>query len=128
PLQSDSFDVVVVDNYVDSAHIGTLQRRIRAAEEEDLAGPVLPIHLRQRRRPITGVVGSDIGIGLLELRMLAGGDRHISHDVQTVPAAGGPAGDDGDDDLRHGADEALDLEDVQAPGTSRIDTLTGLPG
>src|SRR5699024_8280159 len=92
------------------------------------SGPLLPAHLRQIRRPVAGVVGSDIGIGLLELRMLAGGDRHISHDVQTVPAAGGPAGDDGDDDLRHGADEALDLEDVQAPGTSRIDTLTGLPG
>src|SRR5699024_10445452 len=56
------------------------------------------------------------------------GDGHIAYDVQTVPAAGGPAGDDGDDDLRHSADESLDLEDVQASGTSWVDALTGLPG
>src|SRR5690606_13079505 len=49
-------------------------------------------------------------------------------DVEAVSAAGGPTGDDGDDDLRHGADQALDFEDVEASGAGRVDALTGLTG
>src|SRR5690606_34638996 len=40
-------------------------------------------------------------------------DRQVAHHVQRVPATGSPAGHHGDDNLGHGADEALHLEDVE---------------
>ena len=43
--------------------------------------------------------------------------------MQAVPAAGRPAVDQTDDDLRHEPDQPLHLEDVQPPGARRIDRL-----
>ena len=46
--------------------------------------------------------------------------------MEAVPAAGRPAGHDADDDLRHEADEALHLEDVEAAGLGGIDGVGGV--
>src|SRR5690606_1406464 len=67
-----------------------------------------------------------IGVGLLEPAVLGTGDREVADDVQRVPAPGGPAGHDGDDDLGHEPDQTLHLEDVQAAGAGRI--LDGVDG
>ena len=50
----------------------------------------------------------------------------VRDDVQRVPAAGRPAVDQRDDDLRHRPDQPLHLEDVQAPGARRVDVVGGL--
>src|SRR4029079_13727750 len=88
---------------------------VRAPQEEDLAGELLPDHLREIRRAVAGVERAHVGVGLLELRVLAAGDRQVAHDVQAVSAARRPAVHPGDDDLGHRADESLHLEDVKTP-------------
>ena len=83
-------------------------------EEEDLAGALLPHHLREVGAAVAAVEAADVGIRLLERGVLARGEGEVADDVQAVAAAGRPAVDHRDDDLGHGADEALHLEDVQA--------------
>src|SRR5206468_5166257 len=63
---------------------------------------------------VAAVEGADVGIRLLEPAVLRRRDREVADDVQRVPAARRPTGHEGDDDLRHEADEPLHLEDVQA--------------
>ncbi len=46
--------------------------------------------------------------------------------MQAVATAGSPTGNHTDHDLGHHADQALDLEDVEAAGSARIDRLGGL--
>src|SRR5699024_5320129 len=70
----------------------------------------------------------DVRVGLLEACLLTGGDRQVAHDVERVPTAGSPAADRGDDHLGHGADEALDLQDVQPAGARRVDLLAAPRG
>src|SRR5690606_29152769 len=77
-------------------------------------------------RPVPAVERPDVGVGLLELPVLAAGDRQVGDHVQRVPAPGGPAVDDGDHHLGHGADEALHLQDVQAPGAGGVDVVGGV--
>ena len=60
--------------------------------------------------------------------MLDGSDRQVRDHVEGVTAAGSPSGDGRDDDLRHRADEALDLKDVQASGARGVDLLAALGG
>src|SRR5690606_30235323 len=62
-----------------------------------------------------------VGVGLLEAGVLAGGERQVARDVQAVPTTGGPAVDQGDDDLRHEPDQSLDLEDVESAGAGLVD-------
>ena len=86
------------------------------AEEEDLAGELLPGLARQVRAAVAAVEAADVGVGLLEPGVLAAGQRQVAHHVQAVPAAGGPAVDQADDRLRHEPDQPLHLEDVQPAG------------
>ena len=46
--------------------------------------------------------------------------------MQGVATTRCPAGDEGDNDLGHGADEALHLQDVQSSRASRVDAFGGL--
>jgi hypothetical protein len=85
---------------------------------EDLPRELLADRLGEVRRPVAAVEGADVGVGLLEAGMLAGGDRQVADDVERMSAAGRPTIDDRDDDLGHGADQALDLEDVQPSSVS----------
>ena len=89
-----------------------------------------PDHPGEVRRAVAAVERADVGVGLLEPRVLAAGDRQVADDVQRVAAAGRPAVDDGDDDLGHGADQPLHLEDVQpaarGPDPGRVDRVGGL--
>jgi hypothetical protein len=114
-LERDLLEVVVGDRRVDRAHLLGLVGAVGVAEEEDLAGALLPDHAREVGRAVAAVEARDVRVGLLEARVLLARERHVADDVQAVAAARGPAGHHGEDDLRHEADEALDLEDVQAP-------------
>src|SRR5690606_5386323 len=49
-----------------------------------------------------------------------------AHHVEAVAAADRPARDHRDHDLRHEADQPLDLEDVEAPEAGGIDPARGL--
>ena len=111
----------VVDHVVDRAPGERLLRRVLAGQEEDLAGPLLPHLPGQQRGAVPAVERADVGVGLHEPGVLAAGDAEVRDDVQRVPAAGRPAVDQRDDDLRHGPDQPLHLEDVQAPGARRVD-------
>ncbi len=75
---------------------------------------------------------SDVGVGLLEPGVLPAGDGQVAHHVQRVAAAGRPPGHHGDDDLGHGADEPLHLEDVQPaalrPDPRLVHRVGGLAG
>ena len=57
--------------------------------------------------------------------MLDGGQGQVAHDVEAVTAAGRPARHGGDDDLGHGADEALNLQDVETAGPGGIEAGLG---
>ena len=63
------------------------------AEEEDLAGELLADLAGEVRRPEAAVERADVGVGLLEPRVLGAGEGQVADDVQAVPAAGRPAGD-----------------------------------
>ena len=79
---------------VDRAHPVHVVGGVVAAEEEDLPGELLADHLREVGAAVAAVEAADVGVGLLEARVLAAGERQVADDVQAVPAAGGPAGDD----------------------------------
>ena len=93
------------------------------AEEEDLAGELLTDLTGEVGRAEAAVEAGDVGVGLLEPGVLAAGEREVAHDVQAVPAARRPSGHDADHDLRHEADQALHLEDVEATGAAGIDRV-----
>ena len=57
--------------------------------------------------------------------MLDGCQGQVAYDVEAVPAAGCPARHSGDDGLGHGADEALDLQDVEAAGPCGVEAGLG---
>jgi endonuclease/exonuclease/phosphatase family metal-dependent hydrolase len=73
----------------------------------DLAGEV--------GRAEAAVEAADVGVGLLERGVLGAGQGEVGDDVQAVPAAGRPPGDDADDHLGHEADQPLRLQHVQPP-------------
>jgi hypothetical protein len=75
----------MVDDFVDSAHRMHLLGGIGPAEEEDLPSELLAHLLGQIRAAITTVEAADVGIGLLEPRMLTAGQRQITCRVQAVP-------------------------------------------
>ena len=97
-------------------------------EEEDLARPLVTRLAGQQRRAVARIEGADVRVRLHEGRVLDGGDRQVRDHVEGVTAAGRPSGDGRDDDLRHRADEALDLQDVQATGARGVDLLAALRG
>ena len=101
---------------------------VALGEEEDLACPLIPGLAGQERRTVARVEGSDVRVRLHEGRVRDGGDRQVRDHVEGVTAASCPAGDGRDDDLRHRADEALDLKDVQASGARGVDLLAALGG
>jgi hypothetical protein len=76
----------VVDDGVDRTHGVHLFGGVRPAEEEDLAGELLPDLLG--RAAITAVEAADVGVGLLEPRVLSAGQRQITGHVQAVATAG----------------------------------------
>ena len=112
------FELRVVGDDIDGAHAVHILGGVAAAEEEDLPRELLADLLGQVGGAVPAVEGADIGVGLLEAGFLAGCDGHVTHDVEGVTAAGGPAVDHSNDHLRHRANEALDLQDVQAAALS----------
>ena len=120
----------MVGDDVDGAHPVHVLGRVGAPKEEDLAGELLADHLREVGRAVAAVEGAHVSVGLLEAGVLSRGDGQVADHVQRVAPAGRPAGDDGDDDLGHGPDEALDLEDMKTPALCHdpcaVDGVSGL--
>ena len=118
----------VGDGAVDDAPALGGARVVALGEEEDLARTLIPGLAGQERRAVAGVERPDVRVRLHECRVLDGGDRQVRDHVEGVAAAGRPSGDGSNDDLRHRADEALDLQDVQAPGARGVDLFASLSG
>ena len=108
---------------VHGAHLVGALGAVLPGEEEHLARELLADLAGEVGAAVAGVERADVGIRLLEAAVLGARDREVADHVQRVPAAGRPAGDDRDDDLRHEADEPLHLEDVQPPAARRVDAL-----
>ncbi len=113
----------MIDDSVDHPHLVGILCRVRTTEEEHFSRTLLADLTGEERRAITSVEGGDIGIGLLEHGVFAGGEREIAHDVQAVAAADGPPGNDGNDNLGHEPDQALHLEDVESSEPGSVDAL-----
>ncbi len=101
-------------------HLERFLGAVGLAEEEDLAGSLLTALPGEQRRTVAAVEARHIGIGLLELAVLATGDRQVAHHVQAVPAADRPAIHHGDHDLGHEANQPLTLENVQTSEATEI--------
>ena len=114
------------DDVVDCAHFVHALCVVFLGEEEDFAGELLTHLACEQRRTVACVEGADGCVGLLELAVLFGGDGQVSNYVQGVAAACSPAGDEGDNDLGHGADEALHFQDVQSACACRVDAFCGV--
>ena len=99
---------------------------LRSRTSCNLARPFLTDLTGEVRRPVTTVEAGDVGVGLFEDGVLGRRDGQVAHDVERMPAADRPSGNDGDDDLGHETDQALDLEDVEAAGSGRVDRLGGV--
>src|SRR3712207_3377608 len=93
PVQRRPLELGVRDDAVHHAHAVRVLGGVLVAEEEDLAGVLLPHLAGEVGRPETAVEAADVGVGLLEPRVLGAGQREVRDDVQAVPAAGGPPGD-----------------------------------
>ena len=98
---------------------------VGAGQEEDFAGALVSDLAGQERGAVAGVEAADISVGLLEACVLDRGQRQVAHDVEAVTAAGGPARNGGDDGLGHGADEALNLQDVEPTGPRGVEAGLG---
>ena len=106
---------------IDHAHMVRFFGAVAAAEEEDLSSKLLAHLAREVRRSKAAVEARDVGVRLLEHRVLATREGEVAHHVQAVTAADREAGNHGDHDLWHEAHETLRLEDVQATRARGID-------
>ena len=79
------------DDAVDHAHRVRVGGGVLLAEEEDLAGELLPDLPGEVGRAEAAVEAADVGVGLLEPAVLGAGQGQVGDDVQAVPAAGRPA-------------------------------------
>ncbi|CAB4687017.1 unannotated protein [freshwater metagenome] len=104
-----------------NTHLVCALGRIFATQEEDFAGKLLTNLASQKRAAIAGVERCNIGICLLEARVLARRNRKVSDHVERVPAAGGPSRHQCDHDFRHKANHALNLENVKATAAAGVD-------
>mgnify|MGYP006163276451 CR=1 FL=1 len=73
---------------VDHAHRVGVLRGVLVAEEEDLAGELLAHLLGQVRAAVAAVKAADVGVGLLEARVLAAGEGEVGDDVQALRESG----------------------------------------
>src|SRR5665647_1870011 len=126
-LPGQRLDVVVVGDLVDRTPAGGVVGGVLPGEEEDLPRPLLAHLPGEQRGAVAAVEGADVGVGLLEAAVLAAGDGQVGDHVQRVPATRGPAVDDRDDHLGHGADQPLHLQDVQPPRAGGVDRVRGVP-
>ncbi len=113
PLERGGLELGVRHDGVDHPHLVRLLGVVRPTEEEDLARALLPDLPGEERRAVAAVEARHVGVGLLEPGVLGRREGQVAHDVQAVPAAGGPAGHDRDHHLGHEPDQPLTLQDVQ---------------
>ena len=99
---------------------------VLVTEEEDLPSELLPDLAGEEGGTEAAVEARDVGVGLLEPRMFAAGDREVTDDVQRMPAAGGPPRGHTDNDLGHEPDQPVHLHDVETPVAGRVDRRSGL--
>ncbi len=102
------------DHGVDHAHLVGFLRRIAAAQKENFPRPLLPDLPGEIGRAVARVVAGHVGIGLLENGVFFTCQRQITHHVQTVAAAHGPARHYGNDGFGHEANLPLHFQDIQS--------------
>ena len=83
-----------------------------AAKVPDLAGLLLADDTGEVGSAETAIKAADRRASLAE-HGVVGGDGEITDYVQHMATADGEAGHEGDDDLGHRADEALQVEDIE---------------
>ena len=99
---------------------------IAPGKEENLTCTLIACLAREQRRAITGIKRTNICIGLHERGMLTRSNREIAHNIQAVAATSCPTGNRCNNDLRHGADQALDLQNMKASRACGVNLLASL--
>ena len=99
---------------------------IAPGKEENLTCTLITRLAREQCRSITGIKRTNIRISLHECGMLARSNREIAHNIQAVSATSRPTGNRRNNDLRHGADQALDLQNMKASRACGVNLLASL--
>ncbi len=126
PFECDAFEIGVVDDRIDHAHAVRVFSGIFITKKKDLACEFLADLTREVSAAEAAVEACDVCVGLFELGVLTRRDREVTHHMQAVAAACGPAGDDADDDLAHETNQALHFENVEASGLGSVDSVGGV--
>src|SRR5690625_7284816 len=113
----------MVGDLVNGAPVISVLRGVFARQKENLPRALLPDLPREKSGATTTVEGTHIRVGLHKARVLARCDRQIGDDVERVAPARSLTVDDGNNDLRAGANQALYLENMQPLGARGVDAL-----
>ncbi len=125
PIQSRVLQFGVSHDEVHHPHGRSLVCRMVLPEEEHFPCPFLPDHSCEVCRTVAAIEAGDVGVGLFEDGVFTACDGEVADDVEAVAAADSPPRHDRNDDLGHKSDESLYFEDVQAPGSRRVDSIAG---
>ena len=98
---------------VDEPHLQRLLGAITAAEKPDFTGLALANHPRQVARTKAAIKTADLGAGLAEHSVL-GSKAEVAEQMQHLAAAHGIAGHQADHHLGQAANDALQIQHVQA--------------
>ena len=125
-FQTLIFQLCVGHHIVNGTHLVHALCIVLFGEKEYFARKLLPDLPRQKRRTVARVERADSRIGLLKLAVFFGGYGQVRDHVQGMPAARSPPGDQSDNDLGHGTNQALHLQNMQPPGTCRVNRFGGV--
>jgi hypothetical protein len=113
PREGFFFQLIERNDRIDQAHIESFLGIVHAAEVPDFSGFLLADDASEVRRTETSIERADLGACLAELSIISG-DGEIADDVKDVTTTDSIASDHSDDRLGDGADEALDVKNVEA--------------
>ena len=111
------------NNFVDRSHVEHLLCAVFTAQEENLACKLLADLAGEICRAEAAIEAGDVGVGLLELRMLCTRKREIAHNMETVTAASSPPRNNTDHDFWHEANQSLYLKDVESTASRRVNRV-----
>ena len=108
---------------IDEPHLQSLLRAITAAEKPDFTCLALANHPRQVARTKAAVKTADLGSGLAK-HGVVGGDAEVAEQMQHLTATHGIARHQSDHHLGQAADDALQIQHVQARQAVLTDVTT----
>jgi hypothetical protein len=123
PLECSFLEVGVWHYSIDHAHVEGFLGAVVPSKEEDLACTFLPDLTCKQRRSVASIEACNVGVGLLEHGVIPRCERQVAHNMEAVATTDSPSRYDGDDDLGHESNEALNLEDVESSKFCGIDSL-----